>query len=204
MMVRPRKRRMVNFEHNIRHFKPTGICLNELDEINITFDELESLRLSYIENLKQGDAADNMHVHQSTYQRTLQKTLQKIADALVYGKSIRVEGGDFTMPGKGGTGPMGKGSGGRHNRRGGQKNGRFSESMEAESTGLMGKGLGGRHNRGRGQKRGRFSEDTEAESTTGSGQYCKCPDCGYEQPHTPGVPCGQNKCPKCGKTMVRN
>ncbi|WP_094228209.1 DUF134 domain-containing protein [Methanolobus psychrotolerans] len=171
-MVRPRKRRMVNFEHNIRYFKPSGTCLNELDEINITIDELESLRLSYIENMKQDDAADKMHVHQSTYQRTLQRTLQKIADALVNGKSIRVEGGDYTMPGKDGTGPMGKGP-------------------------------GGRHNRGREQKRGRFSESVETGSN-GPGQNCKCSGCGYEQPHTPGVPCGQIKCPKCGQTMVRN
>ncbi len=171
-MVRPRKRRMVDFEHNVRYFKPTEICLNELDEVNITIDELESLRLSYIKNLKQGDAADKMQVHQSTYQRTLQNTLQKIADALVYGKSIRVEGGDYTMPGKDGTGPMGKGAGGRHNRRRGQKRGRFNESVETGNN--------------------------------APGQKCKCPGCGYEQPHTLGVPCGQNKCPECGQTMVRN
>lgn len=170
-MARPKKRRMVHFEHNIRHFKPSGICLNELDEINITIDELESLRLSYIENMKQDDAAEKMHVHQSTYQRTLQRTLQKIADALVNGKSIRVEGGDYIMTEKDRTEPMGKRSGGRHNRRKEHKRRRFSESTENG-----------------------FIE---------SGQNCKCPDCGYEQPHTPGVPCGQIKCPKCGKTLIR-
>jgi len=106
-MVRPRKRRMVDFKHDVRYFKPAGTRLKDLSEINITIDELESLRLSYLERIKQDDAARRMQVHQSTYQRTLQKTLQKIADALVNGKSIRVEGGDYTMPGKDGTGPRG-------------------------------------------------------------------------------------------------
>ncbi|MBN2109472.1 MAG: DUF134 domain-containing protein [Methanosarcinaceae archaeon] len=170
-MVRPRKRRMIDFEHNIRHFKPSGACLKDLEEINITIDELESFRLSYIENLKQEAAAEKMQVHQSTYQRTLQRTLQKIADALVNGKSIRIEGGDYTMPGKDGTGPTGEGP------------------------------VGGQ-NRGRGQRRGNSGRGKEAGST-GSGQKCRCPECGYEQPHYPGVPCAQVNCPKCGKAMVR-
>ncbi|MEL4305350.1 DUF134 domain-containing protein [Methanococcoides sp. LMO-2] len=114
-MGRPRKRRMVNFEHNVRHFKPSGTRLSELEEINITIDELESLRLSYLEKMKQDAAAEKMQIHQSTFQRTLQRTVQKIADALVHGKAIRVEGGDYTMPGKDGTGPMGQGPVGGQN-----------------------------------------------------------------------------------------
>jgi hypothetical protein len=100
---------MVHFEHNVRHFKPSGVPLSELDEVNITIDELESLRLSYIEKLKQSEAALRMDVHQSTFQRTLQRTLEKLSDALINGKSIKVEGGNYTMPGKDGTGPRGTG-----------------------------------------------------------------------------------------------
>jgi len=108
-MVRPRKRRMVNFEHDSRHFKPYDVCIENMDEVNITIDELEALRLSYLEKIKQNDAAMKMEVHQSTFQRMLQRTLEKISDALVNGKSIRVEGGNYTMPGKDGTGPRGEG-----------------------------------------------------------------------------------------------
>ncbi|MDK2893049.1 DUF134 domain-containing protein [Methanohalophilus sp.] len=113
-MVRPRKRRMVDFEHNIRHFKPSGIGLKDLEEVNITIDELECLRLSYLENMKQDAAACKMQIHQSTFQRTLRKALEKISDALVNGKAIRIEGGNYSMPGRDGTGPTGSGPVGGH------------------------------------------------------------------------------------------
>ena len=32
---------------------------------------------------------------------------------------------------------------------------------------------------------------------------CICSNCGYKMPHQPGVPCSQQKCPKCGTAMVR-
>ena len=108
-VARPRKKRLVNFQHNIRYFKPTGIQLDLLDEINITIDELETLRLNYIEKLNQNDAAFRMRIHQSTFQRTLRRTLEKITDALINGKAIRVQGGYYTLPGRDGTGPTGQG-----------------------------------------------------------------------------------------------
>ncbi|MDY0388104.1 MAG: DUF134 domain-containing protein [Methanolobus sp.] len=48
-----------------------------MDEVNITIDELEALRLSYLEKMKQDEAAQKMEVHQSTFQRTLHRTLRK-------------------------------------------------------------------------------------------------------------------------------
>lgn len=134
-MGRPRKRRMVNFDHNVRHFKPSGVYLKDLEEVNITIDELETLRLSYLEKMKQDNAAQTMEIHQSTFQRTLQRTLQKIADALVHGKSIRVEGGDYTMPGKDGTGPIGQGPVGGQNQGQGRGQRGFRGGMGAGTAG---------------------------------------------------------------------
>jgi len=170
-VARPRKTRMVNFEHNTRHFRPSGNPVDDVDEINITIDELESLRLNYLEQLNQSDAAVRMHIHQSTFQRTLRRTLEKITDALVNGKAIKIEGGNYIMPGGDGTGPMGQGA--------------------MTGRGQKGRGQGGQ---GQGGRRAGFAGPEGA---------CRCPACGYEQPHQVGVPCNQTKCPKCGTFMVR-
>lgn len=55
-----------------------------------------------------------------------------------------------------------------------------------------GKGLGRGGGRGR-NKGGSF----------GPGGYCVCAKCGEKVPHQQGVKCTTLKCPKCGKTMIR-
>lgn len=102
---------MVNFEHEARHFKPGSSDEDFPEDVRLTIDELETMRLSFLEKLPQGEAASRMQIHQSTFQRTLKKTLEKVTEALVYGKAIRIEGGDYRMPGGDSTGPAGKGPG---------------------------------------------------------------------------------------------
>ena len=105
-MVRPRKIKTVNFEPEVTYFKPRAVPLNQLEEVDLTIDELETLRLSNIEKLSQAEAAQRMKIHQSTFQRTLTRAREKITDALVNGKAIRIHGGEYKMPGRDGTGPM--------------------------------------------------------------------------------------------------
>ena len=102
---------MVSFEHQLRHFKPEDFKEGCFEEIALTVDELEAMRLSFLENLSQIEAADCMDVHQSTFQRTLKRALEKVTEAFVYGKSIKIEGGDYRMPGGDGSGPAGEGPG---------------------------------------------------------------------------------------------
>lgn len=101
----------MNFEHQMRHFKPGGLEEDHLDEVVLTVDELETMRLSFLESLSQTEAATCMDIHQSTFQRTLKRALVKTTEALVYGKSVRIKGGDYRMPGEDGSGPEGKGPG---------------------------------------------------------------------------------------------
>lgn len=122
-MVRPRKRRMVDFEHNTRHYRPSGVSTNIPEKVNVTIDELEALRLCYLEKLNQSNAALRMHIHQSTFQRTLRRALGNVTDALVNGKTIDIQGGNYTMPGRNGTGPVGQGSGNLQGRGRGQRGG---------------------------------------------------------------------------------
>lgn len=77
--------------------------------VDVGVDELESMRLNILEKLSQGEAAQKMGVHQSTFQRTLRRGLEKVTDALVNGKGISLEGGELNMPGGDGTGPEGSG-----------------------------------------------------------------------------------------------
>ncbi|MFW6047403.1 MAG: DUF134 domain-containing protein [Candidatus Woesearchaeota archaeon] len=110
-MVRPRKIKTINYEPDVTYFKPRAVPLNQLKEVEITLDELETLRLSNLEKLSQADSADKMNVHQSTFQRTLARAREKVTDALVNGKAIKIRGGEYKMPRRDGTGPLGQGRG---------------------------------------------------------------------------------------------
>ena len=110
-MSRPRRMRRVAFQPDITYFKPAGIRMTELEETNLTIAELESIRLKEVEELDQETAAKKMDISQPTFHRLLLSSRKKIADALVNGKAIRIEGGNFRMAqprgGKGFVGPAG-------------------------------------------------------------------------------------------------
>ena len=87
---RPRLCRQVNFDLNVTYFKPQGIPLVELDEVELSLEEMEAVRLKNLEGLEQTEAAEKMHTSQSTFQRILASANKKIADALVSGKAIKI------------------------------------------------------------------------------------------------------------------
>jgi uncharacterized protein len=99
-MVRPRKTKNVDFEPEVTYFKPQSVPLRAMKEVELTVEELEALRLANIEKLSQEDAAVKMNVHQSTFQRTLTRACEKVTDALVNGKAIKIEGGNYKMVGR--------------------------------------------------------------------------------------------------------
>lgn len=92
-MPRPKKPRLIGFRPGVTYFKPRAIPLSVLEEVDLTVDELEALRLADFKNLDQRLAAKKMKISQSTFQRILTQARKKVAEALVEGKAIRVEGG---------------------------------------------------------------------------------------------------------------
>lgn len=89
-MPRPRLNRCIRFNPNVTYFKPQGIPLSLLDEVELSLEEMEAIRLKNIEGLEQTEAAEKMKTSQSTFQRLLASANQKIAEALVEGKAIKI------------------------------------------------------------------------------------------------------------------
>ena len=90
-------------------FKPRGIPATELEEVVLPVEGLEALRLSDLEKLDQETAAGRMNVSRQTFGRVLAQARQVIAEALVMGKMIRIQGGSYTLSGVGGRRRFGRG-----------------------------------------------------------------------------------------------
>ena len=96
-MSRPQKCRRVEFLPNVTYFKPAGIPLKDLEEVCMSIEEAEAIRLKDLEGLEQEAGAEKMNISRPTFQRVLVSARQKIADALLSGKAIRIDGGNFEM-----------------------------------------------------------------------------------------------------------
>jgi predicted DNA-binding protein (UPF0251 family) len=93
-MVRPKRCRIIEEHPEITYFKPQGIPLSDLEEITLHIDEYEAIRLKDLEGLDQEVAAAKMGISQPTLFRLLTSGHKKIAEALVKGKAIKIEGGN--------------------------------------------------------------------------------------------------------------
>jgi predicted DNA-binding protein (UPF0251 family) len=89
-MPRPCKNRRVRGKPNTSYFKPAGIPASNLEEIELEMPEFEALRLIYTKNLPQNEAAKKMEVSQPTLSRILTSAIKKVSDAIVNGKSIKI------------------------------------------------------------------------------------------------------------------
>ena len=81
----------------VTYFKPAGLPVIELKEVQLLVEEAEAIRLKDFEGLEQEECAGKMNISRSTFSRLLNSARQKIADALLNGKAIRIEGGNFEM-----------------------------------------------------------------------------------------------------------
>jgi len=96
-MVRPQKNRRVAFNPAISYFKPRGIPMMQLEEVRLTVDEREAIRLSDLLGMSHEEAGHCMGVSRATFGRIIQKGRRAIADALINGKAINVAGGNYRI-----------------------------------------------------------------------------------------------------------
>ena len=97
-MARPVKLRCVAHFPSVGFFRPMGIPASTLQEVRLSLEEVESIRLKDLEGLEQEECAQRMHISRPTFHRVLESARGKLADALVNGKAIQIEGGNFGLP----------------------------------------------------------------------------------------------------------
>ncbi|MFA5962072.1 MAG: DUF134 domain-containing protein [Parcubacteria group bacterium] len=90
-MVRPKICRRLRFKPKAHYFKPQGIPMHQLDEVVLTKEEMEALKLKDFDGLEQTESAEKMNTSQSTFQRILASARVKVAEAIVKGKALRIE-----------------------------------------------------------------------------------------------------------------
>jgi len=95
-LARPTKWRKIENIPTIPYFVPSEKDIAEVPENILKLEELEAIRLKDLEGLEQGECAEKMEVSRPTFQRILLSAREKIADSLVNGKIIHIEGGNFT------------------------------------------------------------------------------------------------------------
>ncbi len=115
-MSRPKKPRFVSAYPAIAAFVPQGMRVT--GEVFMSVEELEAIRLSDFEHLDQETAADMMEVSRHTYGRILANARSIVAQALVIGKALKIEGGVYEF----------RGMGRRRRRQGGRGQGRGRQS----------------------------------------------------------------------------
>ncbi len=96
-MARPKKCRIVEELPGVTYFKPRGVPIRYLKEYILTIDELESIKLSDYSGLDQEQASEKMGISRQTFGRILNEARKKIANAIITGGAIRIEGGNFVF-----------------------------------------------------------------------------------------------------------
>jgi predicted DNA-binding protein (UPF0251 family) len=93
---RPKKTRIIQEDPRISQFSPRGRP-GRPDESSLSLDEFEALRLADFLGLSQVDASKSMRVSQQTFSRIIKRARKIIADCLVHGKIIRIQGGRYLI-----------------------------------------------------------------------------------------------------------
>ena len=93
---RPKKYRIVKQDPRISQFSPRGRP-GRPDEVEVSMDEFEALRLADFMGLSQKEAAKSMRISQPTFSRVLTKAHKTLANGLIKGATIKIQGGHYVI-----------------------------------------------------------------------------------------------------------
>jgi predicted DNA-binding protein (UPF0251 family) len=96
-MPRPVKWRKVCFLPGRNMFGPLGNEGLDCDTVVMTVEEYETIRLIDHEGLMQEECAEIMNIGRTTVQRIYNDARKKIAQALVEGSVLKIEGGNYKL-----------------------------------------------------------------------------------------------------------
>jgi len=96
-MARPKCCRRVAGEPACAIFKPAGMPMSVLDEVILSMDEFEAIRLADFDGLYHDKAAEQMNVSRQTFGRIIEAARHKVAQVLIKGLALRIEGGEIEM-----------------------------------------------------------------------------------------------------------
>lgn len=96
-MPRPRKWRKVCCLPDSNRFGPLNAAVNQEHFVTMTVDEYETIRLIDLEGFTQEECANQMNIARTTVQGIYTEARRKIAESLVNGKVLRIEGGDYKL-----------------------------------------------------------------------------------------------------------
>lgn len=96
-MARPRKWRKVCCLPERNRFGPLNTPINQEHVVTMSIDEYETIRLIDLAGFTQEESADQMKIARTTVQRIYYDARKKLADSLVNGKALKIEGGDYQL-----------------------------------------------------------------------------------------------------------
>ena len=94
-MPRPQNKRIIHEPPVFTDFKPKGIRNYKLDEVTLSLDEFEAIRLADYQKLSHEEAAIEMKISRPTFTRLVEKARYAMADFILNGKRLSIAGGNI-------------------------------------------------------------------------------------------------------------
>ena len=98
-MPRPQKKRSVHRPPLHSGFKPTGVRSRFLENLTLTLDEFEAIRLADFLGKDHNESAQEMEISRSTFSRLVERARHKVAQFLIEGKHLQIDGGEIHFHG---------------------------------------------------------------------------------------------------------